>query len=250
MNIIRYIFFMFLTGTAILRGQDTTSIVLPPGQAGPIIQTIVNDHELMLMLMAAIRQNDHAMMMVDHLLGGGSPETGHDPAMMREEKPRADRPETGGKSPYAGEETRSIKALSDEEIGRYVRGEGMGLAKAAELNDYPGPKHLLELAEKIGLSGDQQAKLQSEFDRMHRNAVALGEQIVEKERLLDRLFAEGNITPENLRTSTTDLGRLGGELRATHLIAHLAARSILTDEQLRRYSELRGYSGMDHSHHK
>lgn len=48
-------------------------------------------------------------------------------------------------SPYAGLESRPIKALSAEEIERYRNGEGMGLAMAAELNHFPGPKHVFEL---------------------------------------------------------------------------------------------------------
>ena len=48
--------------------------------------------------------------------------------------------------PYAGQEARSIKALSDDDIAALRKGEGMGMAKAAELNGYPGPVHVLSLA--------------------------------------------------------------------------------------------------------
>ena len=41
--------------------------------------------------------------------------------------------------PYAGQQTRAIKALSDDDIAALRAGEGMGMAKAAELNGYPGP---------------------------------------------------------------------------------------------------------------
>jgi len=37
-------------------------------------------------------------------------------------------------APYAGEEHRAIKSLSDEDIAELRRGGGWGLAKAAELN--------------------------------------------------------------------------------------------------------------------
>ena len=55
-------------------------------------------------------------------------------------------------SPYAGQEQRAIKALSDEEIRDLLDARGMGLAKAAELNSYPGPLHVLQLANELGLS--------------------------------------------------------------------------------------------------
>jgi len=57
--------------------------------------------------------------------------------------------------PYAGQHERSVKALSDDEIKQYLAGAGMGYAKAAELNGYPGPMHVLELADKLALSAEQ-----------------------------------------------------------------------------------------------
>ena len=50
-------------------------------------------------------------------------------------------------SPYVEYQGRSIMALSAEQIGSYLAGDGMGFALAAELNGYPGPRHVLELAE-------------------------------------------------------------------------------------------------------
>jgi hypothetical protein len=44
-------------------------------------------------------------------------------------------------SPYAGEQGRAIKALSQKEVSDLLDGAGMGYAKAAELNRYPGPMH-------------------------------------------------------------------------------------------------------------
>jgi hypothetical protein len=58
-------------------------------------------------------------------------------------------------SPYAGQQTREIKALSAQEIDDLLNARGMALAKAAELNGYPGPLHSLELADKLGLSPEQ-----------------------------------------------------------------------------------------------
>ena len=47
--------------------------------------------------------------------------------------------------PYAGQQARPIKSLSDDDIAALREGEGMGMAKAAELNGYPGPAHVLQL---------------------------------------------------------------------------------------------------------
>jgi hypothetical protein len=40
----------------------------------------------------------------------------------------------------------------------------MGLALAAELNGYPGPIHVLQLSDKLGLTPEQKARVQSLFD--------------------------------------------------------------------------------------
>jgi len=55
-------------------------------------------------------------------------------------------------SPYEGMQARPIKALSAEQIADLRAGRGMSLALAAELNGYPGPRHILELGEQLGLT--------------------------------------------------------------------------------------------------
>jgi hypothetical protein len=40
-------------------------------------------------------------------------------------------------APYAGQQVRAIKSLSDEDIAALRMGEGMGMAKTAELNGTP-----------------------------------------------------------------------------------------------------------------
>ena len=49
------------------------------------------------------------------------------------------------KSKYIGQERREIKSLSNDDIKELRAGAGWGLAKAAELNGLPGPKHILEM---------------------------------------------------------------------------------------------------------
>ena len=78
----------------------------------------------------------------------------------------------GVQTPYAGMQYRAIKSLSDNDIHELGRVAGWGLALAAELNDMPGPTHLLERKNPIPLASDQVAKPQALLDEM-RNA-ALG----------------------------------------------------------------------------
>ena len=146
-------------------------------------------------------------------------------------------------SPYAGRHERPIKALSREQIDDYRAGRGMGLALPAELNGYPGPRHVLDLADELDLTAEQRSRIQTLFDEMRAGAVRLGERIVAGEAALDRLFAEGVATGEAVREAAVELGRLRGELRAWHLGYHLATREALTPHQTARYAELRGYGG-------
>jgi hypothetical protein len=156
--------------------------------------------------------------------------------------------------PYAGQEKREVTTLSAEEIQAYLSGQGMGLAKAAELNSYPGPRHVLELAAQLQLSERQRVETQQSFDAMHREAVRLGQLIVEKERALDAMFAQKQIDAGKLQSATREIGLLQGRLRAAHLSAHLEMRRILSPAQVRKYDELRGYNAPEadgaHKHHR
>lgn len=158
--------------------------------------------------------------------------------------------ESPPRSPYTGLEARPIKALSGEQVESYLAGEGMGLAMAAELNGYPGPKHVLELQQELKLSPDQLEATRSVFERMHTAATALGGRIVAAEKTLDRLFAQHQISGETVATATGEIASLGGELRAVHLQAHLEMVEILSNEQRHEYMTHRGYGGaMPAGHH-
>lgn len=152
-------------------------------------------------------------------------------------------------SPYAGEQQRRIKALSAADVQDLLAGRGMGLAKSAELNRYPGPAHVLELADRLGLSAEQKARTQAVFEAMQARARALGKALVEREAELDRLFASREISRARLESSLAEIARLQGELRGVHLEAHLAQAELLTAEQVATYAELRGYGGADHAGH-
>lgn len=157
-------------------------------------------------------------------------------------------------SAYLGQESRGIKALSDEETGAYLTGKGMGMAKAAELNGYPGPAHVLELATELDLSEEQRARTESLFTSMSKEASVLGTELIEKERTLDQLFASKKIDPISLAEMLEKIGALQARIREAHLAAHLTQVDILTPAQNARYAELRGYQtnaqGAGRGHHQ
>jgi hypothetical protein len=146
-------------------------------------------------------------------------------------------------SPYADLTDRPIKALSEEEVAGLEAGEGMGMALAAELNGYPGPRHVLDMAPVLQLSSEQESRIQAIFDKMHHRAVELGQEILNLEKSLDQSFAGESLSEEMLEEALHALGRARGELRLAHLRAHLETRALLNEAQIAKYRELRGYGG-------
>lgn len=155
-----------------------------------------------------------------------------------------------GVSPYAGEEARAIKALSPDEIAELRAGRGMGLAKAAELNGYPGPAHVLELADRLDLTPAQRQATQELFDTMNRDARRLGQAIIEAEQDLETGFAEHRMDERSLAAKLDVLAALHRDLRFSHLRTHLAQAALLTPGQVARYRALRGYAADDNTTHR
>jgi hypothetical protein len=146
-----------------------------------------------------------------------------------------------GSSPYTDFMSREIKAISAEQMEEYFSGKGMGLALAAELNGYPGPLHVLEHSAVLGLDARQLEAVTALRDSMQREAIAIGQSIVEQERALDSAFRGGSIDTTRLARLTSEIGRLQGSLRDVHLRAHLVVKELLSTEQVEHYQRLRGY---------
>jgi len=144
--------------------------------------------------------------------------------------------------PYAGLESRTIKALSNEQIADLKNGRGMGLALAAELNGYPGPLHVLELGDRLALTDAQRSRVQELFDAMKAETVPIGEKLIALEADLDRQFASKTITASSLASATEAIGSTQGALRGSHLKYHLLTLAELSPAQVHRYTELRGYT--------
>ena len=146
-------------------------------------------------------------------------------------------------SPYARQETREIKALSPAHIEGLLAGKGLGYGKSAELNRYPGPAHVLELAGELDLSESQLRATRAVHARMEEQARELGARLVAAEAELERSFRDETATESSLRSALAQIGQLQSELRAVHLLAHLEQRRLLSPDQINRYVHLRGYHG-------
>jgi hypothetical protein len=164
-----------------------------------------------------------------------------EPHEHRHHQPEPAAPGQDASSPYAGLQDRSIKALSAEHMADLRAGRGMGLALPAELNGYPGPLHVLELAGPLGLEPGQLQQARQWLASMKVEAQALGEELIAAETGLDHLFRDGLASADNVAEATARAARVQGRLRASHLKYHLAMKALLTPAQVAQYNRLRGY---------
>ena len=145
--------------------------------------------------------------------------------------------------PYAGLQARPVKALSEEQLAELREGRGAGFALAAELNGHPGPMHVMEHAEELRLTTSQRTRLEQLVRQMRSEAITLGNKLIAEETELDRLFATRRMTVAMLDKTVAGIGQTQARLRATHLRYHLLTAELLNADQMRRYAELRGYTG-------
>jgi hypothetical protein len=146
---------------------------------------------------------------------------------------------------------RVIRGLTDREVSDLRQGMGMGRARAAELNGYPGPRHVLELAQagQLALTPEQTRTAQHLFDGMAREARRLGDLILREEHSLEAEFRSGRISEADLHARALRIAALDGELRAVHLRAHVEMRAALAAPEIQQYNALRGYGAAPQRQH-
>lgn len=110
-------------------------------------------------------------------------------------------------SPYVERRSAQVKTLSQAEVDELLAGSGMGVARPAELNGFPGPRHVLDLADSLAL------------------------------------FAGGAVDEATLAARLDAIEALRADLRLAHLRAHLETRALLMAHQIHTYDRLRGYGG-------
>ncbi|MEM1269330.1 MAG: periplasmic heavy metal sensor [Bacteroidota bacterium] len=145
-------------------------------------------------------------------------------------------------SPYAGQETAAVLGLTAAEVAGFRNGAGLGFARPAELSSYPGPMHVLELADSLDLSPEQRQLAQQYMHAVKTEARRLGADLVDAERQLDALFVSSVADSASVAQAVAQSGALRERIRTAHLHAHLAMRDALTPAQISVYDRLRGYS--------
>jgi hypothetical protein len=139
----------------------------------------------------------------------------------------------------SGERKPEVSSLSPDDVKGYLAGQGMGLARAAEMNGYPGPLHVLELAKELSLSPPQRKLTEELVAATKAKAIDAGRALVDAERALEELFCTRKATQENVAEAVTRIGQREADVRRVHLAAHVRQIEILSPPQVLRYYELR-----------
>lgn len=144
-------------------------------------------------------------------------------------------------SPYAGKSSASVPSLTVQEVDDLLAGRGLGMARAAELNGYPGPRHVLDLRSELELDEATTERAQQLFEAMQAEAQPLGAKVVTLEKSLGEAFASQSIDEEALSGQLDELAAVMAQLRGIHLRTHIRMKAAMSPEQVTRYAELRGY---------
>jgi hypothetical protein len=131
-----------------------------------------------------------------------------------------------------------ITSLSLKEYKAYEKGEPMGMTNVAEVNNYPAPAQALAFEKGLKLNVTQKQQLQEAVQALDFKAKEMGRFILQHEKKLNELFSSGKANEGSLIYYCNQIGLYQGELRNAHLQAHLKARRILTQDQLKKYSRL------------
>jgi Spy/CpxP family protein refolding chaperone len=149
----------------------------------------------------------------------------------------------GVERPYEGLEAREIKALSPEEIAALQAGQGFSQALSAELNGFPGPRHVIDLAADLDLAPAQRAAVETLFREMQAEAIAAGRAVLDAEAELEAEFRSGALSEDEVAAMAEEIGRQRGVLRGIHLKYHLRTKALLSPHQVALYAAARGYGG-------
>lgn len=137
-----------------------------------------------------------------------------------------------------------LGGVSQQEKEALLKGAGLGAGMIAMMNGYPGPKHVLEMGDELGLTAEQRESIGKTYGKVKAESVELGTELVEKDEKLTALFASGSVTAGEVEKLSREIGELQGRVRATHLNAHVETFDALTPAQREQLSSMQGMHQM------
>src|SRR5437763_9335006 len=108
---------------------------------------------------------------------------------------------------------RRAQACLDEFDAVVRDGRGFGLAFAADQHGYPGPMHVLELKDRLGLTPEQEARVRALMHAMFAESRPKSARLLEAEARLRELFAAGGADEATVRAATEKAERARAEGR-------------------------------------
>ncbi len=143
-----------------------------------------------------------------------------------------------------------MRGLTSDEVRGLQEGEEMGMARAAELNGYPGPASVLEAAQKgkLDLYADQRQAIERIQAAAKAGAQSLGRELLAQEATLEAAFRSGHMVEADLTRQVEDIGRKLAALRLIHLRAHLLTVELLRPRQIEEYYQYRGLATPSSGH--
>jgi Spy/CpxP family protein refolding chaperone len=136
-------------------------------------------------------------------------------------------------------ETGNAQALFPPDKDQLLKGEAAGQNMVAENNGYPSPQKIVSLKDQIGLTKDQLKKIKEIVTNLPISAVVKGQEIIDAEEELNKLFESGIVSEKTLRIKLERIGKMRAELRFVHLQIYLKEKQILTAKQWERLKELK-----------
>jgi Spy/CpxP family protein refolding chaperone len=110
-------------------------------------------------------------------------------------------------------------------------------------NGFSSPQTMLAWKVQLGLTKVQIRKINELLENLSISASVKGQEIIEAEENLDKLFVSGTINEKTMRAKLENIGKLRAELRFTYLQIYLKAKQILTANQQERIKELQSREG-------
>jgi Spy/CpxP family protein refolding chaperone len=120
-----------------------------------------------------------------------------------------------------------------------LKGEAAGQNMVAENNGYPSPQKIVSLKDQIGLTKDQLKKIKEIVTNLPISAVVKGQEIIDAEEELNKLFESGTVSEKTLRIKLERIGKMRAELRFVHLQIYVKEKQILSAKQWERLKELK-----------
>jgi Spy/CpxP family protein refolding chaperone len=134
--------------------------------------------------------------------------------------------------------TVSAQVTIPPDKGQLLNGEAAGQTLVAEKNGFPSPQKIISLKDKLGITKDQLKKINEILTNLPISATVKGQEIVEAEEELNKLFESGTINEKTLRTKLERIGKMRADLRFVHLQIYLKEKQILSVNQWERLKEL------------